>query len=768
MPKLSRFLTSFEYGEISPRLLARVDLAAYNKACKTQENAYSLIHGGATKRRGTLFVGAVKNESQKARLIPFVFSNNTKFMLVLNGGKIQFLKNGAFVESSPGVRYELTMPYSEAELPYVQYAQSGNTMYLAHSNHYPQLLQRVSDTNWTLSNIPFIYDAVSDVTFSNAFVTFKIVNGSNVFQQDEFFTITTVAGAVTAISQVQSPLSALQSVVCSTIGSDITLSGIQTIDGRVLVAGDRVLVKDQTTASQNGIYIVNAGAWTRATDMDSAAECNNVYVRIIGGSTLIDKYYKQTATVTTIGTDALTFEYMEPPGNGQVAGVASMPGSTTSETWTVTCTFSSSSRQEWSVVGSVSGAAVAYWKTGSYPQSVAFFEQRLFFGGSPNFPQHIWGSGAGDYLNFTVGNRDSDGVIVQIAGNDYNAITHMVSARNLMPMTTSTEFSLAGPSQLAISGISSNVIKDHTRHGSNHVKPMRIGREVVFLQRDGKKMRAISYSVTEDANIAPDITIFAEHITRRYSLIDMAFAADPDYIAWCIRADGQLLSLTLAREFETVAWARHKTLGEFEAVGTVPGESADYVYLSVKRTVNGATHRYIEMFDYESDVLDAAYCDSALIYEGAATNTLAGLDHLEGETLVANVNGVYVPDLLVTGGEVTLPMSVTSATVGLPFITQFELLNPEFGNAEQSSQGKTVSIIDIVVRLQDTVHLKINGVVVPFRANSIGTDTAVQPYTGDRSVKSIGWRSPHNILITSETPTPMTILGVVIDAQVNG
>jgi hypothetical protein len=61
------------------------------------------------------------------------------------------------------------------------------------------------------------------------------------------------------------------SVVVATVGSNITLSGTQTIDGVALTAGQRVLVKDQSTASQNGIYVVASGAWTRATDETTPA-----------------------------------------------------------------------------------------------------------------------------------------------------------------------------------------------------------------------------------------------------------------------------------------------------------------------------------------------------------------------------------------------------------------------------------------------------------------------------------------------------------------
>lgn len=55
--------------------------------------------------------------------------------------------------------------------------------------------------------------------------------------------------------------------------ANITLSGAQTIDTVSIIAGDRVLVKDQTTQSANGIYVAASGSWTRASDMDTSAEC---------------------------------------------------------------------------------------------------------------------------------------------------------------------------------------------------------------------------------------------------------------------------------------------------------------------------------------------------------------------------------------------------------------------------------------------------------------------------------------------------------------
>jgi hypothetical protein len=775
MANLHKIITSFEYGEVSPRLLSRIDLPMYNKAVRKLENAYALIHGGSVKRPGTLFIAPLRNEAQTGKFIPFVFNESSRFMLVINGGYMQVIKDGVFIETSPGVRFELAVPYTAAQLPKVQYSQSGNTMYLVHPSHFPKILQRITDTNWTLTDIPFTYGAISDATYSNAYITFKIINGSDYFQLGESFTITTTAGAVTAISGPNNGRTEINECNVGSTGTNVLLTGNGgsvsdfKLDGRILSTGDRVLIKDQTNPAENGIYIVDTStAWTRASDANTAGELNNSFVRVKGGDVNFNAWFKQTATITTLGTDAVVFADFAAPGNGRIAAVNSMPGSTTSETWTITCTSSTSSRQEWSVVGSVSGTPISYWKAGNYPQTVSFFEQRLFFGGSPQFPQHIWGSSAGDYLNFTVGTRDSDAVVLQIAGNDYNALTHLVPARSLMPLTTSTEFSLAGPNNFAISGISSNVVKDHTRNGCNFVRPLRIGREVIFLQRDGKKVRAISYSVTEDANVAPDITIFAEHLTRNATFTDMAFASNPDYIAWIVRSDGQLMSLTLAREFETTAWARHTTNGSFEAVGTTPGEIADDVYVIVKRTVNGATRRYVEMFDYTTPVpAEICYSDSSEVYDGPPTTTISGLDHLEGMTVTAIADGTVHPDRVVASGSITLEAPCSYVVVGLPYTTTVEMLAPEFGDVSQSSASRTIGISDIIGRFQDTINVKVNGIPVPFRNVGDLFDTPLVPFTGDKRVKNLGWKQSDPITFVSDTPTPFSLLGVLFEAAVN-
>ena len=102
----------------------------------------------------------------------------------------------------------------------------------------------------------------------------------------------------------------------------ITLSGTQTIDGVAVVALDRVLVKNQASLPTNGIYVVAAGAWARATDLDEAAEfAMGVAVSVQQGTASADKaYVVSTDGAIVVGTTNLTWTLLGGSGTSYTAG----------------------------------------------------------------------------------------------------------------------------------------------------------------------------------------------------------------------------------------------------------------------------------------------------------------------------------------------------------------------------------------------------------------------------------------------------------------
>ena len=120
------------------------------------------------------------------------------------------------------------------------------------------------------------------------------------------------------VDAIRSGLDVKDSVKVATTGN-ITLSGTQTIDGIAISADERVLVKSQTTGSENGIYNCKAGAWARSSDFDSSAEVTSgAFVFVEQGSTNADAGFVLTTDGTiTIGTTALSFTQFS--GAGQIS-----------------------------------------------------------------------------------------------------------------------------------------------------------------------------------------------------------------------------------------------------------------------------------------------------------------------------------------------------------------------------------------------------------------------------------------------------------------
>jgi hypothetical protein len=149
-------------------------------------------------------------------------------------------------------------------------------------------------TNSTINSTTIGATTPSSAAFTTATVSTAPVSGNDVVNK-------------TYLDYFATGLSWKQPVNCGTT-TNITLSGLQTIDGVTVVAGDRVLVKSQSAPAQNGIYLASATAWSRAPDADTWDELISAICFVESGSTLAGSaWYCTVQPGGTLGTTAVTW-----------------------------------------------------------------------------------------------------------------------------------------------------------------------------------------------------------------------------------------------------------------------------------------------------------------------------------------------------------------------------------------------------------------------------------------------------------------------------
>jgi hypothetical protein len=121
-------------------------------------------------------------------------------------------------------------------------------------------------------------------------------------------TISLTESDIPELTMAKLPGAAYKQSVRAATTANITLSGTQTIDGIAVVANDRVLVKNQSTASQNGIYVVAAGAWSRSADANASSEIGAAIVNVDSGTANGGELWTTTfKTTDTLGTTAMNW-----------------------------------------------------------------------------------------------------------------------------------------------------------------------------------------------------------------------------------------------------------------------------------------------------------------------------------------------------------------------------------------------------------------------------------------------------------------------------
>lgn len=722
MPRVTLMQTNFTAGEVSPRLLGRVDIARYANGAKLIENAYPVVHGGVIRRPGTRFVAAAKFSDKAVRLIPYVFNKDQAYMLEFGDQYMRVFKDGAQVLAGGGSPYEVTTPYTEDMLPEIDFVQGADTMFIAHPDVPIYRLRRLDHAEWSLAAAPFVTTPFDEIGFRPA---------------------TTLALSSGAVGTGRTLTAGAATFLASDVGREVWAGpGIAKITavGSSTSATADILVAFTATAFTSGQWQVRGSPQTSCTPSAKDPVGTTITLTLAAAgwrAADVGKFVKINrglVQITAYTSDTIV--------SGKILAALDATVASPANAWSL---------------------EAAVWNADDgYPSTVTLYEQRLIAAGSPGYPQTVWMSRTGESLNFELGTKDDDAMSFTISSDQINPITHLGQIKVLMVLTRGGEFSIHGGVEKPITPTNIQV-KNQTVYGCNAVRPCRIGNELYFIQRAGRKLRAMAYKIESDAFGSPDLSVLGEHATET-GIKELAYQQEPESVMWLVRNDGVMATVTIDRDQDVIGWARQITDGAFESVAAIPVSDGDEVWALVRRTVGGNTVRYIERFD--TDVRT----DSAITGThptGVATWT--GLTHLEGREVDIVADGVVMDRMTVAGGQVTLARTAKAVEIGLPYTTTIETLTPEMSGGTGSAQGNSMRIGEVTLRFINTTGAELNGQVIPFR--SLGPavlDTAAPLFTGDHRIEKLGWERGQALLtIQQKQPLPFHLLAVIKKFTVN-
>jgi hypothetical protein len=726
---------AFAAGELAPALYARADVAKYTTGLRACRNFLVRKEGGVANRPGTRFISAIKDSTVDSTfLFKYVGDTPGESVLIEAGnGYLRFFHNGAKVSVTGVGAYNGATAYVPGDL-----ATSGGITYWA----------KVATTGNAPPNATYWAALPAGVLeIPHPFLTHRF----NVSQNGHVLTLTHQDIAPQELTYGGLTHWALTPVTTAPVTpTPQSLTVAQGTPG----PGNRI-ASYVVTAAKAETYeesLMSAPATTTGAPQLGTADAPNVLAwTAVTGAVEYYVYadYFQNGVFGYIGTASIN-SFKDP---GLVADVAITPPQ----------------------------ARNPFTGATNYPHVSTSYQQRRFFGSTAAIPDGVWASRTGFPSNFAISSplQDDDAITFRIDGS--GPVRWLMKMKTLIVLADAGEW-VVGEARQAL--LPQSIPTDQETYvGSSDKQPVVIGNSIIYLQARGSVFRELVFDRQVEGWAGRDLSIFSGHLFKGYSFFKFDYQQTPDSIVWVVRSDGTLLGLTYVPEQDIWGWHRHDTDGSFEDVCVVPEAGEDVPYVIVKRTIGGATKRYVEKL--ESRVIttwdqDAFFVDAGLSYSGVPATTFTGLSHLEGKIVAVVADGATIFDgdpassrasfYTVRTGAITLTVAASEVHIGL------KIPDPEIETLDMDVQGSSVR--DKRKRIA-SLSLLIEGSSRTFAAgpdrNNLrtfvpqaweSTDDAV---TGQVDLNLTSHFSDDGrIVIRQLQPLPLTILGVIPQIEMGG
>lgn len=710
----------------------RSDLeGVYDKAVAQMLNFVPAIEGPAMKCPGFRYIKEAK--ATASWLAPFVFNVTQAYVLELGEEYVRFYTNGGRIETSPGVPFELAVPYTADEWHKVSFWQSYDRLYLAHPNHAPGMITRTGAETFTYDPIPLINGPYQDFNTNKA---------HNVTWSGD--------GEVGALAAIESDADIFTADMIGTsfIFEVKSFSNVKAWEPNV--RSDDLVEGTTLRRSDGKVYMciarTGAGAGNRYTGTIEPTHTDGD--EWDGGGDII--------LGTTDDRAGVQWRYIHDRfGAGVITGVADANTATIKVTRRLPEITQSEETYKWAI-GAFSDAA-------GWPQLVAAWNQRLIFWRDVE----IAGSVTGSYFDFAP--IDDSGIFADDQGfrrrmDIANPPMWLHVDKNYMLAGSATAEHVVSPINLAAGLSGDNIRADaQSGYGSYEAWPIAVGTGLLFVQRGGRKIRDAAYDGGQDRFVGQNANIYARHVTRS-GINWLSYQAEPEALVWGGRGDGTLIVHPHNPEQEIKGFVRRELAAGTALCGvSIPSEDGSKDELWILADLDGqkCVLKLADWWDEDAgdELEDACFVDYAVSYDGNELDELGdplgpkqtfttGLAHLNGREVRILADG-HQETGTVTGGSITLKNPATKVTIGLGYAGRIRLLRPELRGAP-TLQGLRKRAVRLFARVIDTVSLIFKddrGDEDRFFNRSTDTvmDTAPELRSGDSSDLSIGGGSEWEI-----------------------
>lgn len=716
--------TSFNGGEISPRMTGRIDQRVYAISLAEMVGFMPVLQGPAIAAPGTYYVA---DAAGPVRLIPFVPFVTQGYIVEASAGALRFYTNDARIETSPGVAYQLTAPWTYDQLKTLDYEQSSDVLYLVHNAVKPRQLSRLTATSFALAELDLKNGPFTDGNADESL----LVSASGVSGAVTL----TASAAIFAATDVGS-LFRLEAKDYNTVPA--WEPGIETAANIYRAWASRVYQTPDT--GRTGTVPPIHGEGTEYDGMMAGEDINSkgpygvrwTYVHDRFGIVRITGYTSPTQVSATV--------------------IRRLPGTTSfAATW------------RW--------AFGAFSETRGWPSAITIWNQRLVLAKDAE----LFGSVVGDYQNFASVNADGDVTKDQAFRArlpDPNRIVWLAADRSLLIGTENAEY-LCGPASAGEAFGPGNIsVQRQTTHGCAPVRPIEAYGRVLFVQNSLRKLRALDFDLQRDRYDAENLTRFADHLGIG-GLGELAWQQEPEALLWSVRGTGELACMLYDPREQAVGWYRRPLGGGMLArsVAVIPDQdgSRDQLWVAAETASGWRVLRMARSWEIGDAQADAFFVDAGLSAdETTPKSVFSGLDHLIGQTVDILADGKPHPRQVVDdAGRVTLTFPAQRVHVGLPFDAWIKTLPPEAGNDSGVAQGKVKRVSRVTLRLIEALGLSIdvqNGgaQAIEHRVPADAMNEAVPLFTGDYPIDVIGsYDRNGSITLRRTQPLPSTIAGLL-------